>query len=48
MAINFFNSLEYLEPRCKGCDTVLEYGINTSFDSVKDTHICNKCGSEIR
>jgi hypothetical protein len=48
MAINFFNSLDYLEPKCENCKVVLEYGINTKFDEEKDCHICMNCGSVLK
>ena len=43
---NIFNSVEFLEPRCPNCNTILKYGINTKFDK-KDNHICNNCGTTI-
>jgi hypothetical protein len=48
MAINFFNSLDYLEPKCEKCKVVLEYGINTQFDEEKDCHICMNCGAVLK
>ncbi len=47
-AINFFNSLEHLEPRCPKCETKIEYGITTNFDDKTNCHVCNNCGTEIR
>ena len=47
MAINFFNSLEYLEPRCRKCEAKIDYGVTTRYDEEKQTHICLKCGSEV-
>ncbi|MFH1398670.1 MAG: hypothetical protein ABIG95_00995 [Candidatus Woesearchaeota archaeon] len=41
---NFFDSLEYLEPKCPECGTVLDWGISTRFDEVKEVHVCAKCG----
>ena len=42
--INFFESIEYLEPKCPKCETVLEYGVNTRYDEKKEAHVCLKCG----
>ncbi|MFH0977755.1 MAG: hypothetical protein V1837_00490 [Candidatus Woesearchaeota archaeon] len=47
-AINFFEAVEYLEPRCPKCNEALEYGVNTSFDPKKNTHVCNACGTAIK
>ncbi len=44
-AINFFNSIEHLEPKCSKCGTVLDYGVNTRFDDEKCKHVCLNCGS---
>ena len=46
-AINFFDSVEYLEPKCPGCETVLDYGVNTKFDSRHKAHVCMKCGTAL-
>lgn len=43
--LNFFNSLEYLEPRCPKCNVVLDYGVNTKFDEQKKVHLCSNCGA---
>ncbi len=46
--LNFFNSLKYLEPKCSRCSTVLDYGVNTTFNEKKQLHVCVKCGALIR
>jgi phage FluMu protein Com len=46
--INFFESIEYLEPRCPKCDAVLEYGVNTKFDPKLMNHICKSCGAVLQ
>ena len=43
--LNFFNSVEHLEPRCPKCRTVLDYGVNTEFDDSVNAHICLRCDS---
>jgi len=47
MSINFFNSIEHLEPRCKSCDSKIEYGVTTEWDEEKETHVCLKCGAVV-
>lgn len=42
--LNFFESMEYLEPKCPKCSIVLDYGINTKYNEKKQVHICLKCG----
>ena len=42
--INFFELVDYLEPKCPKCQTVLEYGVNTEYDEKKKAHICINCG----
>jgi len=44
MELNFFNSMEYLEPKCPECGAVIDYGVSTKFDERKNAHICLKCG----
>jgi len=47
MTLNFFNSLEHLEPKCKNCSTKIEYGVTTRYDEDKQAHICLKCGNVV-
>lgn len=47
-AINFFESVEYLEPRCPKCKEVLDYGVNTRFDPKQGTHVCKGCGTALK
>jgi hypothetical protein len=47
MSINFFNSVEHLEPKCKKCESVIEYGVTTEYDENKETHVCKVCGNVI-
>jgi hypothetical protein len=46
--INFFNSIDYLEPKCNKCSAVLKYGLNTKFDSGLKGHVCNNCGEIVK
>jgi len=43
-AINFFQSIQHLEPKCPGCDSTIEYGLSTTYVESKKAHKCNKCG----
>lgn len=45
--IDFFNSVEYLEPKCPKCDIKIEWGINTEWDDEKETQVCKKCRTAI-
>lgn len=47
VAIKFFESMDFLEPKCPHCEAKLDYGVNTRFDKEKDSEICNNCGNEI-
>ena len=42
--IDFFNSTNYLEPKCPKCGTKVEWGITTRFDDEKETQVCAECG----
>jgi phage FluMu protein Com len=45
--IDFFNSMEHLEPKCPKCESKIDWGINTEWSDEKETQICKKCGSEL-
>jgi len=45
--MNFFNSLEHLAPKCKGCEVVLDYGTNTEYNDKEDSHVCLGCGTKV-
>ncbi len=45
--VDFFNSINYLEPRCPNCSTKLDYGVNTSFNLKHKTHVCVKCETAV-
>jgi transcription initiation factor TFIIIB Brf1 subunit/transcription initiation factor TFIIB len=47
MSINFFNSIEHLEPKCKNCNSKIEYGVTTEWDEERQTHVCIKCGAVV-
>jgi len=45
--INFFESMDYLEPKCPKCKIKIDYGVTTKYDEKQKTHICLNCGHEI-
>lgn len=45
--IDFFNSLEHLEPKCPKCEIKIDWGINTEWSEEKEVQVCKKCGSEL-
>lgn len=47
-AINFFNSMEHLEPKCPKCESKIDYGLTTHWDDKEGAHVCNKCGQVLR
>ena len=47
-AINFFESLQHMEPKCPKCETKIDYGVTTKFDSKLNCHICLKCGEALK
>ncbi len=46
-ALNMFDSLEHLEPKCPRCREVIDYGVSTFFNEKLLTHVC-KCGAVLR
>ena len=42
-AINIFNSIDHLEPRCKKCGSKIVYGITTYYDDEIEMHKCSTC-----
>ena len=45
--INYFNVVEYLEPKCPGCGVKLDYGVNTEYNEKINSHVCLNCGTKI-
>ncbi|MFQ5474905.1 MAG: hypothetical protein ACE5DM_03650 [Candidatus Nanoarchaeia archaeon] len=45
--VDFFNTTDYLEPRCKGCGIKQEIGINTEFKEKVGNHVCLECGKQV-
>ncbi len=44
ITLNIFNSIEYLEPKCR---SVIGYGISTIFNERMLAHVC-KCGTVLK
>ncbi|HII71245.1 TPA: hypothetical protein HA265_00640 [Candidatus Woesearchaeota archaeon] len=42
--VDFFNSLDHLEPRCPGCEIKIEWGVTTEWSDEKESQVCTKCG----
>ena len=38
-----FWSMTYLEPRCKNCDSRIDYDVTTCWNDELGCHICLKC-----
>jgi len=43
MELNFFDSMDCLEPKCPNCKVKLEYGVNTRYDEKEGAHVCLNC-----
>ena len=46
--LNFFEDVQYLEPRCPKCKIVVDYGANTRYDDAKGKHVCLNCGEILK
>ena len=45
--LNFFDSLEYLEPKCPKCKRKIVYDVTAKYDEKRDVMVCMNCGAEI-
>ncbi|MBU2560736.1 MAG: hypothetical protein KKD17_00410 [Nanoarchaeota archaeon] len=45
--VDFFNSLEHLEPRCPKCKVKIVWGENTMWSDESETQVCKDCGSKL-
>ncbi|AJF62089.1 TPA: hypothetical protein HA239_05475 [Candidatus Woesearchaeota archaeon] len=45
--MNYFDSTQYLEPRCEKCGIVLDYGTNTEFNEKLMSQVCMVCGNKL-
>lgn len=46
--IKFFDSVEYLEPKCPKCDSKIDYGVTTEWDDESEAHKCKNCGEILK
>ncbi len=46
--IKFFDSMDYLEPKCPGCAAKIEYGLTTQWSDEHEAHTCKTCGAVLR
>ena len=45
--MNYFNSIDHLEPKCSKCGIILDYGVNTFFKEDVMAHVCKACGNKV-
>ncbi|NQU78323.1 hypothetical protein HQ545_00995 [Candidatus Woesearchaeota archaeon] len=45
--VDFFNSVEYLEPKCPKCEIKIEWGVNTEWSDRIDSQVCIQCGTKL-
>jgi hypothetical protein len=45
--IDFFNTVNYLDPKCPSCGTKIDWGVSTEYCDETEGQICKKCGNEI-
>jgi len=45
--LDFFSSVNFLEPKCPSCGVVLDYGANTEYVEKVKTHLCLGCGHQL-
>lgn len=41
--IDFFNSMDHLEPRCPKCNVKIDWGTNTEWSDEADSQVCKEC-----
>ncbi len=46
--MNYFEAVEYLEPKCPKCGVILDYGTNTEFNEEMMAHVCLMCGNPLK
>ncbi|HII72804.1 TPA: hypothetical protein HA265_08665 [Candidatus Woesearchaeota archaeon] len=45
--IDFFNSMEHLEPKCPKCQVKIDWGVNTEWNDAVEGQVCKGCGSKL-
>ena len=46
--VDFFNSMEHLEPKCPKCKVKIEWGLNTEWNDEKESQVCKQCGTVLK
>jgi hypothetical protein len=46
--MNYFDSVEFLEPKCPQCGIVLDYGQNTEYSDNVMSHVCLMCSAVLK
>jgi len=46
--MNYFETTEYLEPKCPKCGTILDYGVNTEYRDDVMAHVCLMCNHVLK
>ncbi|MEM3154387.1 MAG: hypothetical protein QW165_02340 [Candidatus Woesearchaeota archaeon] len=45
--IKYFDAVDLVEPHCKGCQHIIHYDRDTTFDNKKQVLTCRYCGSAL-
>lgn len=45
---DFFNTLDYLEPKCPKCQVKIDWGINTEWNEKAATQVCVECKTPLK
>lgn len=43
--IRYFDAVDLVEPHCKGCQHIMHYDKDATFDNKKQTLMCRYCGT---
>ena len=44
---DFFNDFSFIDKKCPGCGSKINYGITTEWNDDFQSHACKNCGSKI-
>ena len=45
--VDFFNSMDHLEPKCPKCETKIILDETTEWSDEKEGHVCKECGTAL-
>ena len=45
--IRYFDSIDFIEPKCTGCSHIIHYERDTVFDDKKKSLACVFCGHSV-